>query len=162
MPDDATLNLFDQSSFSKKQKLRPIPSKKDKRVAKGSSHPQSAPPKHVKLDPEVETMLTAMKDMHKDIDNKLRKIYELSGLKRDQIASYINDPRNFTAQEWEILQARRDQVENKLLSFLGPKVQAEREKAKNQGLSKAQASEQAKNRKSKTLAARKKNWIPVR
>lgn len=163
MPDDSTLNIFDQSSFSKKQKLH-APSLIKKKAAHASPTPSHPPisTKAVKLDPEVEKMLTSMRDMHKDIDNKLRKIYEISGLKREQILSYINDPNNFTHEEWQVLQARRDQVENKLLSFLGPKVQAERERIKNQELGKVQANEQAKNRKSKTLAARKKNWIPMR
>ncbi len=163
MPDDSTLNIFDQSSFSKKQKLHaPSLIKKKATHASPASARPPVPSITVKLDPEVENMLNAMKDMHKDIDNKLRKIYEISGLKREQILSYINDPNNFSPEEWQILQARRDQVENKLLSFLGPKVQAERERIKNQELGKVQANEQAKNRKSKTLAARKKNWIPMR
>lgn len=106
------------------------------------------------LDPEIQAMITRMRDMHKDIEGRLNKIYETSGLSPSQIKSFAENVSNFTPEEWRKLQSNRAEIEAKLLAFLGPRVKAEKQRLMTDKMT--------KERKAKTVAARKKNWIPMR
>lgn len=165
MADNDTFSLFNQSSQPKKKSVIKV---KKKVHAPGASSPQSpssaaATPHHrLVLDPEIQAMMDKMRDMHMDIESKLRKIYELTGMNREQIQNYVDNPKNFTTEEWNNLQKNRDTIQGQLLAFLGSKVRADRDRLVTQELQRKKAGELTKNRKSKMIAARKKNWISMR
>jgi hypothetical protein len=79
---------------------------------------------------------------------------------REKILSYADDPKNFSEEEWNTLQANREAIQSKILAFLGPRMR-DRQRVVAQELQRKKASELTKNRKSKMIAARKKNWISM-
>lgn len=91
--------------------------------------------------------------MRQELEEKLNDIYEKTGIPRDEIERFINNPKNFSGAEWENIAKEKKQLEDQLYAIL---------KLEKRHPTKKEVSDQAsKDRKGKVLGGRKK-WIPIR
>ena len=104
-------------------------------------------------DPEINLILNKMVKVKESFESKLNEIYEDNGLTQMQVESYLNNPSNFSPQDWSKIQTQRDELENQINIVLN------KSRKKSTGLH-DEKSQQSKDRKAKTLGSRK-NWIPM-
>lgn len=122
--------------------------------------PPSPPPNPILPRPElpimrnmgVQEMLDRIRFMEDDLQKKMDKICELSGMSQKEIESFIENPNNFRPGYWKRAQLQKEQLEEKLYNALGLKAKKNIIKKKKVKL--------AKERKGKTLGARK-GWMPM-
>lgn len=62
--------------------------------------------------------------MKKKIEEEANKIKQKTGLSEEELAKLSNDPKNFSADQWETIQSAKKQLEDSVLEF---KEQVERE-----------------------------------
>jgi hypothetical protein len=155
MGSDEDYDVFKAYSTPKKsgspQKLKglntPSPSKKTPTESKKNNFG----------DPEVQEMMERMKNMHQVMEVKLSDSYEKLGWGPRSINTYLENPNNFSNEEWARIQAERSLVLKRLEEDLGLK---ESPKSIFAG-EKKMLDPTEKERKSKTRGARR-NWIPIR
>ncbi len=104
--------------------------------------------------PEIDAMFAKINAMKDDLDSKLNKICEMTGMSTKEINSYLNNPNNFSPQQWERMERAKKNVEEKLYLGLGLGIVAKQQKAK-----KAQE-KQTRERRGKMIGARKK-WMQM-
>jgi hypothetical protein len=105
---------------------------------------------------DIKTMVDRFKNLHDQIDRKLDELFQKTGWNPRYIKDYLENPNNFSSQEWERVQKERQSLLTHLYKGLGKNVE------EIQKIEKIKAREKAsKDRKGKTLGARK-NWIPMR
>ncbi len=166
MVKDRSLNLFFQPSSPKKRNAQL--GNKNTSPQKSPSVRVTPPPKNLELRPhskipqEFQQMFDKMNAMHKEIEEKIKKIQELSGYTPEQLLTISKNPSNFTPEEWRALQAKKEAIEGKLFTYLQKAIPADKQLYIEREVAKKQVSDQVKHRKSKTVAARKKNWISMR
>ncbi len=112
------------------------------------------PPTRRRLTPsELDQLFKRMEKMRQDLEEKLQEIFQKSGKTRQQLENYLNNPNNFTPQQWAIVENGRKRIEEKVSKAIG---------VQQKGLlEKKQRDKAAKGRKGKTLGGRRK-WISVR
>lgn len=59
---------------------------------------------------EQKEALTMMKEMHAKINEQLKKIAASTGMSEEQLASYSENPGNFSQKEWAAIQEARHQM----------------------------------------------------
>lgn len=104
------------------------------------------------VDPELLGMLKRLRFMDEDLKKKMEKICELTGLSRNEIERFIENPINFSESQWKNAQKEKELLEQKIYTAVG-------EHAKKQMLKKKKI-KIAKERKGKTLGSRK-GWIQM-
>lgn len=122
------------------------------------SHPhkkvvKKTPPKAIQ-DPELAEMLKKIQDIQNKINGEIEAFCAKTGLSPKELDHIFTNSKYFTPENWAKMQKMKDELEGKLYKTLEAgfkikKIQKE-------------ASQKDKERKGKTLAARKKNWIPMR
>ncbi|MBA2368566.1 MAG: hypothetical protein H0V82_06040 [Candidatus Protochlamydia sp.] len=164
---DQNFNIFDEAA---KQGGRPH--KMTPKPGKASSPPVPANPFGLErkvenellleeLDPnvmklsDVEKMITTVRQMHDEIDRKLDDIFQKSGWSTKQIKMYLDNPNNFSAEEWERIQKERKTLLNSI------KTDTDLENEKNQSNKPKEPEGPGKERRGKMIGARR-NWIPMR
>lgn len=147
MDDKDPSNIFDESSDDLRKK-------KKKKIPKGGTKRKVAPPSNVSAisDTDVEKMLKKLRDMDDDLQNRMDKIAELSGMSPKEVKRFIENPDNFPPEEWSRMQRKRDALEKKIYAGIGVEYQKRVIKKKKRKI--------AKGRKGKTLGARK-GWIQM-
>jgi hypothetical protein len=105
-----------------------------------------------KLDPQVSKMLEEIFEMQQDLQKKIDKIFEKTGMSKLEIERFLKNPRNYPPGKWEKILHKKQLLEEQINQVLriNKKEKAEQDAAKT-----------SKDRKSKFLAGRKK-WIPIR
>ncbi|MBA3722417.1 MAG: hypothetical protein H0W88_08440 [Parachlamydiaceae bacterium] len=131
---ETPLNIFDQF-LNKKDKDGSLSPKIDKN--------------------DINKIFAKMKKMHDEIEVKLDEVYRKSGLDFKNIRTYLDNPSNFTSQEWERIQNQR----NNLWQQIGESPAATHIKEKK--LLDTDTEKKSKERKAKQVGARR-NWIPMR
>lgn len=104
-------------------------------------------------DPELVSRLELMVERLGGIRDAIDKAYEVLGMSRDDARSYIENPNNFSPEQWKALERERDQLSQELFAD-----RARRMRVKEKRLV---AKKKAKKRKGKMLGRRKKGWIPL-
>jgi hypothetical protein len=113
-----------------------------------------------RLDPDQMTLTDAMdmisktKVLHDEIDKKLDEIFQKTGWSTKQIKMHLDNPNNFTSEEWERVQKERQKLLNSL------KTEQELKAPEKGELKPEQATKLNKERRSKTIGARR-NWISM-
>ena len=74
-------------------------------------------------------------------------------MSRDEVLTFVENPDNFPANEWSIIQKRKDALEKKMFSSMGLPV-------KKKAVRKKKQDRQTKKRKGKTLGDRK-GWMKM-
>ncbi|PJD96127.1 MAG: hypothetical protein CK425_06910 [Parachlamydia sp.] len=106
-------------------------------------------------DSEMTQMLEKINKMRRDLEKKLEDLHDQSGLTKEQLQAYLDNPQNVGTPQWQKIQQRREELSEKLYGMIGAEERIRAAK-KNQEVEK-----NTKARKSKTLGNRKK-WIPIR
>lgn len=104
------------------------------------------------LDPETEAIFQKIASMEKDLEQKIEKICELSGMTRREVEKYIDDPSNFSKDKWSEVNQRVTEFEEKMYKQFGGQLKKKVLKKKKDQMS--------KERKGKTLGGRK-GWIQM-
>lgn len=148
-------NIFDEASkrLGKKKKKKVKPAHSKEAISHTSQGAQPERPGMVAVaDPEMEVMLKRLRAMDDDLQSRMNRICELSGMSKEEVARYIENPKNFSTFEWERMQKEKEVLEEKLYSSIG--IQAKKRilmKKKKKII---------KDRKGKTLGTRK-GWIQM-
>ena len=107
-------------------------------------------------DEELQKMIEEMQDSINEYSYKADEICKKMSLTREQMANYINDPKNFSSTEWNILQkakAEVDEFKEKIWEIFGKDIDV---------VNQYQAKKDLKKRRRKLLSgSNKKNWIQV-
>jgi ABC-type transporter Mla subunit MlaD len=82
-----------------------------------------------------------------ELNEKAEDVLKRTGMTREQLDAYANNPNNFTKEQWEALQGLRENVEQ----F----------KRQTQGIEKTESELPRKEKKQKHRFGKKKNWIPL-
>lgn len=99
---------------------------------------------------EVEQVFAKMSQMRDELEDKLEDVIAKSGFTREEITQYFNDPKKCPPIEWDRLQRKKEDLEEKLFGKKHTVIKKQKQLTKD-----------TKNRKSKTQGARKK-WIPMK
>ena len=116
-----------------------VPDKKSEKSLKDAQMPplpfahqikegeSSGPKKEMTLKEALEK-INEMQKFCDDVENKLEEFYHMSGTSPQYLESYINNPNNFTADEFERINKERKALMAKIM--LPEDIQKEEEKAK--------------------------------
>jgi hypothetical protein len=104
---------------------------------------------------DVEKMIKKVREMHDEIDRKLDDIFQKSGWSTKQIKTYLDNPNNFSPEEWERVQYERKTLIKSL------KTEGDLEKEESQSNQPKPTEGGSKERRGKMIGARR-NWIPMR
>ncbi len=135
------------------------PGKKKKgQKKKPSSKPAPAPKKaekkvSVSADKEINLLLSKIYDMENDLEKRIDKICALSGMSRNEVLTFVENPDNFPSNEWSTIQKRKEALERKMFSSMGLPF-------KKNVVGKKKLDKKTKKRKGKTLGDRK-GWMKM-
>lgn len=147
MNQDKPSNIFDEASKELK-KVQEGQSHDVKKGEKGTPKVSSIP----LADADIETMFNKMRKMDEDLQNRMERICELTGMSRHEVKSFIENPNNFTSSQWQKVQQEKDELERKIYASIGMKAKQQIAKKKKKKITKS--------RKGKTLGSRK-GWIQM-
>lgn len=66
----------------------------------------------IKEPADVDTLTKQMEATMKDLNQKAEELYKATGMTREQLQAYAENPRNFTEEEWQLLTEVRNQVKH--------------------------------------------------
>lgn len=98
-------------------------------------------------------MMAKMRKMKDELDSKLESLFQKGGMTLQKLEDFLNNQRNFSDEEWLIIQTQSEVYKSKLQELFGKKTLEKHEKKIKKKTS------EGRNRK--TLGERKK-WIPMR
>lgn len=150
-----------------------VPDKKSEKSLKDAQMPplpfahqikegeSSGPKKEMTLKEALEK-INEMQKFCDDVENKLEEFYHMSGTSPQYLESYINNPNNFTADEFERINKERKALMAKIM--LPEDIQKEEEKAKKTPKTMQEEVDNPKSAKErrKKGAGVRRNWIPMR
>ena len=108
---------------------------------------------------EVFEMLNKMKRMHRDIELKLEESYQNLGYNPKTLRQFLENPDNFSNEQWEKIQVQRSGIIKKLENQL--QISFDIVSLPTEQISTKVFEKTEKERKSKTRGARR-NWISMR
>jgi len=147
MSQDSPFSLFSSGSH-----------KKSGATPKKAQAPAPVPPEETPegakeaLEVDVKAVIEKIKAMSADLDQQLQDVHEKAKLSKIDIKGYLQDPKNFTIEQWRSIQTNREDLEKRIWSMLkqDPKNMVQR----------AVIDKDEKVRKGKTLGSRR-HWIPM-
>lgn len=140
-------NIFDEAG--KKKDLPPA--KKEEAPSSSVDLPVNLPA--ILSDEDIQEMFDRMIVMRQELDRKTDELKDALALTKQDINVFFSDPKNFTPEQWKMIQENRTELELKTFAIVGKDPKKVRQKQLE--------SKDAKARKGKTLGARR-NWIPIR
>lgn len=147
MNKEQSSNIFDQAGKSSKgQPLK-------KNIEKDVPIPSIKDPKVTLTDDEVQGMFDKMVELRGDLEKKTDEFKEAVILSQQDVSKYFNDSKNFSPEQWSVIQESRAELEKRVFDVVGKDLKKIRQKQLE--------SKDSKLRKGKTLGARR-NWIPIR
>ncbi len=127
--------------------------KKKKKVLKKKVAKKSTGKKAIEADPELSEMFNKMKKMQNDLKGKMLELYEKSGLSKQEVDNFLDNPENYPKKTRDKLDRQLKELEQKMGRPTTKKKGAPLAKEKAGGKS-------AKKRKKKMIGARKK-WMKM-
>lgn len=124
-----------------------------KKPKKSSSENLPLRDKKAPMGDEVNSMLKRILDIKADLENQLNNIYAKAEVKRIDIKKYLDNPKNFSATEWNKVQKDKDSLVEQIVLLFTPETQIQKVAKSKEKLT--------KERKGKTLGSRR-NWIPMK
>lgn len=101
---------------------------------------------------DLEEILKKIHKMDDDLENKMTRVCELSGMTRQEVQRFIENPDNFSQEQWKNAQKNKNALEEKIYSVVGVELKKLKVKKKKK--------KSAKKRRGKTLGARK-GWLQM-
>jgi hypothetical protein len=150
MSSDSPFNLFGNTAKKAKQ---PIDA--------GSTPPPTEVSKPVQRSPipirnyTVEAMLERMNEMRQELDNKIEEASSKHGLSKEKVMEYLNNPKNFTSEQWAFLKGKHEAFTQKIQSNLGASVELP-------GTDNSSSTGTLTGSRKNKLPGSRRNWIPTR
>ncbi|MGA8165541.1 MAG: hypothetical protein WB791_11080 [Waddliaceae bacterium] len=153
MKKNQQFNIFGEApkKVKKKKTLTPSSSSAAEPVIEKKTQPTSSGLAGITTD-EPEEMLKRIHKMDDDLENKMTRVCELSGMSRKEVHDFIENPDNFTVQQWKKAQEDKSAIEEKIYAIFGAEQQNIKAEKKKKKIS--------KKRRGKTLGARK-GWLQM-
>jgi hypothetical protein len=115
--------------------------------------------------PSIEDLKQAFnhcKELYKLLQQKIDDLLAKKNLTYRMIHNYFNSPRNFSSQEWRLIEQQKEEVERKLRELVPQRVQKRAEtKGETEKEQTVVAHEEKKEYKPKSMQV-KSRWIPMR
>lgn len=147
MEKDSPFNIFG-SQPSKKKTAAAAPAK-----AEAAPAAPTKSGKVVSLDPEIQSMITTMRQYHDEIERKLDDAYQKTGLDARSVRNYLDNPNNFSKEEWERVQIQRKEKLENIAKQIGGQAPSSITRS---------ATQMAKSDKGKKNPGARRNWMPMR
>ncbi len=80
---------------------------------------------------ELRKEFQRLSKLSKGLDEDLENLYSKSGLTPKQISDFLDNPKNFSGAQWELIQKEREKYNKKIYKAAGKEV-AEKEEKKQQ------------------------------
>jgi len=148
-------NIFDEAKkqAGKKKKKKVTSSSEGKSVSKSQAKESTPTIASSPVgDMEVDDMLKRLRDMDQDLQKKMERVCELSGMTKREIEQYIENPHNFTDSQWQKMQKEKEKLEEDIYAAIGIRAKKRILKKKKKKI--------AKGRRGKTLGGRK-GWMKM-
>jgi hypothetical protein len=100
----------------------------------------------------LEDMLKRLRHMDTDLQKKMQRICELSGMTKKEVERYVENPNNFNESQWQKMQKQKEQLEEQIFTVIGIKAKKRMLKKKKMKI--------VKGHRGKTLGGRK-GWIQM-
>lgn len=154
MKKDRDFNIFDEASkrLSKKKKkksIAPLSASLDSLDAQSRRESSEVTPQE---DKDVQETLRRIHEIDDSLEEKMSRICQLTGMTRDEVQSFIDNPDNFASEQWRRAQKEKELLEEKIYAVIGMKEKKSGLKKKKKKLTKG--------RRGKTLGGRK-GWIQM-
>lgn len=147
MSQNSPFDMFKSSSSKPFSKKKPDPSSLDPNPAKPLASSDAVPSRE-----DVTEMFAQINQMKTNLLAQYEQFCEKTGLSREEIHNFFDNPNNFSPQKWEDVQKSRSLLEQQIVSIFGKGATSNKSQFNQKKLS--------KERKSKTLGARQK-WIQM-
>jgi hypothetical protein len=149
MNDKNPSNFSDEESQNLERKK-----KKKKKKSKGTFKREAVPKVDLSSisDPDIDNMLKKMRTMDKDLQLRMDKVAELSGMSPREVMHFIENPDNFPAKQWSLMQQKKRELEEKIYAGIGVEY--------HKRILKKKKNKVQKGRSGKTLGYRK-GWIQM-
>ncbi len=97
--------------------------------------------------------LEGVRKQREGLDQNVDTLFEKAGLSPTEVSNYLDNPDNFTEQQWKRIQKNREEIQAFVWDALGEEKKERylAEKKKKRG----------KKRKKKTLGSRRRGWIKL-
>lgn len=151
MDKNSSNNIFDEAS--KKGKGQPSKETAIPRLADTSSKLNTPPQNQDLTEIDTQMLFDRVRELQKDLDEKKAELHDTIATSPTQVIQFFNDPKNFSIDQWNIIQNNRSDLEKKVWALLGKDPNKVREKQIED--------QKEKSRKAKSLGTRH-NWIPIR
>lgn len=150
MNSESSSNIFEEASkkLGKKKKEDKVHPKKSALPSKPPSLPEGV----VIGDNELQQIIKRIKDMDEDLQKKMDRVCELSGMSRSEVSTFLENPSNFHADQWKLMQGEKEQLEKQFYSMVGIELKKKKALKKKKQLT--------KERHGKTIGLRK-GWIDM-
>jgi hypothetical protein len=152
MDNSPSHNIFDEAS--KKRSAPPI-KKNQQKPADDIFQKPGVPhdPPHLLTETDIQIMFNRVSEMQKDLDKKTDDLKEKISLSPKDVVNFFSEAKNFTPEQWNIIQNNRSDLEKKTWAVIGKDPAVHKEKKLED--------KNTKQRKAKSIGARN-NWIPMR
>lgn len=147
MDKNSSNNIFDEAS----KKGKSHPSKETATPTPPDISSQITPPTLTELDTQM--LFDRVRELQKDLDEKKAELQSTLASSPTQVIQFFSDPKNFSIDQWNIIQNNRSDLEKKVWALLGKDPKQVRDKQLED--------QKDKSRKAKSLGTRH-NWIPIR
>lgn len=155
MEKDEHSNIFEEAGKrrgkKKKKKVKSTSSKKPVPVPE-DKQPKQDVPKVAISDEETDEMLKKLRNMDEDLQSRMSRVCELSGMSSSEVQRYIENPDNFSMTQWSKIQHEKEALEDRVYAVIGLEAKKRKIKKKKKKM--------AKGRRGKTLGSRK-GWIQM-
>ena len=145
-----SFSLFDPSSHKPKKVVKKaVPTPKEKKIT-----PEVKEIRREKIfqDPQLKEWVEKMEVMHSELEEKTNRLLEKGGHTPLSIKRYLDDPKNFSPEDWQLIQKQRNILEADLGLAIDPSFHKIKKEKETKVMS--------KERKGKTLGSRK-NWLDM-
>lgn len=152
--DEGLFSLFGEAAHRSQMK------KKERELAQSpSTFSEEAAFSEKKGDNQLEETLQAQlnhaRDLRDELNRKLEELYQKAGWDPANIKDYLNNPSNFSQDQWQLIQSQKKQLLNKIWGNIGKEGLDLQQKMLEAGQQKT-----TKSRKSKGGGARRQ-WIQM-
>ena len=146
-----SFSIFDASSHKPKKGAKPAPKEPPKPLSKREVTEETK--KRLFKDPQIKEWIERIETLHQEIESKTNQLIEKGGQSPLSIKRYLDDPKNFTQKDWQLIQVQRDTMDKDFGRSIDPLFPKQRKEKENKTLS--------KERKGKSLGSRKR-WLDMR
>jgi len=142
---DSKTNIFDPD-FQRRASSKPA-----KKEPKPKGIPLEKRRKTLMQDEEVKAMLDRIDAIKRDLREKVAILIEQHGYTPSTIKKYLNDPKNFTPEQWVSIQKQKDEIAKVVGVAIDPLMRKQKKQIEKK------QDDRAKN---KSIGARKR-WMPM-